>query len=569
MLKERVYAWYPQVDVPEFTRAKQNSHEIDLLYHATNHRYLKKERPQDNEVPPIGFRINRKSVIEEEKELSPAGFLRRCKSAPLGLQAYEEASPQDYVDPKLETKQVSAVPNEEQPVNPHFQSTNAHTVVVNSECSTTPKQTLVSSQSPSPRSYSAAGNFDPKSLPKARPFSASFAMRKKSETEQCNRRISSSRAIRPANASTTEIAPGTDKAKHTSSLNYRWPCKHPTVPNFGPNSFLKVRPFSASFTTRKKTERGQCFHKVSSAENNRQIEIEPPTNIVVTRPVLTDRNGDHHTCLISRSSPKSPAQSQNSSNSDLVGQRNSLTKILASYPYRQRTASADGHSRGFKQNVDINTTTKISSSKPKILESSNQQTPTQDETRITEAQNPPSRQQNGNGLQDENQVLHSTGDDKGNRVNNRARNAWNKSSRTPEVNARASEVNDGKSAYTKRAAINETAIKEAKEYNRNDYNKDLRINGWRMEIHGNKFGLKKTPVRLPYWVPMAVPNVPEQSPVFHPITSNTLFYNTIPKRAREMTISKNWHSETGYEQRLANTNRKKQDYHYRNWSFAY
>lgn len=59
-----------------------------------------------------------------------------------------------------------------------------------------------------------------------------------------------------------------------------------------------------------------------------------------------------------------------------------------------------------------------------------------------------------------------------------------------KANSVKPEVEPRKSACANMADVRKLAIKETAQYDFDEYERSLRENGWRMELQGNKFGLK-------------------------------------------------------------------------------
>lgn len=491
MLKEKIYAWYPQVDVVDYTAVKPDSYEIECLYRQATNQHLEKYRPSDINVPTIGFRISRKTAQEEEKQLSPVEFLRRCKSVPL-----LQPEPCDELDSrqltsdarsKPETKTPPAIPNTEQPTN--------------------------------------------------------------------------------------------EVSSPKSNQHLQTPTQGSLVVNFDSKSSTRVRPYSASVETGNKPDEKQCIRKILSARINRhsktQRSVDSPT-IVVTPPDGAVGNTDITKASLLKSSIPAPGNILKNSANGVFGSRNRASSF-SSRVYRPRITSADGRGRGAKKENPNKSNTKYIDYSSKILGSSNRSIDKQT-SEITDPNNFSGRHQIRGVVQNENKnVLQNvaiTGKnvvalgkkDKGDNSLENSRIEVRQPSKGDSVKP---EVEPSKSACANMADVRKLAIKEIAQYDFDEYERSLRENGWRMELQGNKFGLKKTPIRLPYWVPLVVPKVSERPPVFHTKASSTFFYNTIPSRPKRITVSQNWHSEIGYEQRLANINRKRRGYHYRNWSFVY
>ncbi|KAK0045603.1 proteoglycan 4-like isoform X2 [Biomphalaria pfeifferi] len=94
--------------------------------------------------------------------------------------------------------------------------------------------------------------------------------------------------------------------------------------------------------------------------------------------------------------------------------------------------------------------------------------------------------------------------------------------------------------------------------------------GWRAQIHGDPYKLKKPMKRISYAVNCPEPKLLPDPPNVHMESKETFFYNTIPKRPLSFVVSKEWMSEVLLAKRLE---LQKRDggikYNYKNFAFVY
>lgn len=297
--------------------------------------------------------------------------------------------------------------------------------------------------------------------------------------------------------------PTNEVSSPKSNQYLQTPTQGSLVVNLASKSSAKVRPYSASVETGNKPDAKQCSRKISSARINRhsktQRSVDSPT-IVVTPPDGADGNTDIAKSSLLKS-PTKPSSSipapgnilKNSANS-VFGPRNRASSF-SSRVYRPRITSADGQGR---KNPNNNGNTKYIDYSSKVLGSSNRSIDKQT-SEITDPNNFSGRHQIRGVVQNENRnVLQNvaiTGKnvvalgkkDKGDNSRENSRIEIRQPSKTNSVKP---EVEPRKSACANMADVRKLAIKETAQYDFDEYERSLRENGWRMELQGNKFGLK-------------------------------------------------------------------------------
>ncbi|GFN99543.1 translation initiation factor if-2-like [Plakobranchus ocellatus] len=94
--------------------------------------------------------------------------------------------------------------------------------------------------------------------------------------------------------------------------------------------------------------------------------------------------------------------------------------------------------------------------------------------------------------------------------------------------------------------------------------------GWRAEVHGDPYRLKRPLKRVSYAVRCEEPEVPPEPPAVHMETNEPFFLNTIPRRPLSFAVDKEWMSEVLLAKRLE---LQKRDggvkYAYKNFAFVY
>lgn len=102
-----------------------------------------------------------------------------------------------------------------------------------------------------------------------------------------------------------------------------------------------------------------------------------------------------------------------------------------------------------------------------------------------------------------------------------------------------------------------------------DYQTIVDKYGWRAEVHGDPYNIKKTAQRLPYTVKCADPVLAPEPPNVHMESKDTFFLNTIPRRRATFNVGQDWISEGLHAQRIELQQREGLNYRYKNFSFAY
>ncbi|XP_060070521.1 uncharacterized protein LOC132550437 [Ylistrum balloti] len=104
-----------------------------------------------------------------------------------------------------------------------------------------------------------------------------------------------------------------------------------------------------------------------------------------------------------------------------------------------------------------------------------------------------------------------------------------------------------------------------------NYDKNVKEYGWRFEVHGDPYKLKKKTLskRLPYYVTVPEPEIEKDGPKVKMENMETFFYNTIPRRPATFTIHKEWISETIHAQRMELQKREGIKHRWKNFSFVY
>ncbi|XP_076472818.1 uncharacterized protein LOC143302165 [Babylonia areolata] len=102
-----------------------------------------------------------------------------------------------------------------------------------------------------------------------------------------------------------------------------------------------------------------------------------------------------------------------------------------------------------------------------------------------------------------------------------------------------------------------------------DYQQVVDRYGWRAEVHGDPYNIKKTTKRLPYTVKCEEPVVPPEPPSVHMESKETFFLNTIPRRLATFDVHQDWLSEGLCAKRMELQKREGVNYRYKNFAFAY
>ncbi|RUS74308.1 hypothetical protein EGW08_017931 [Elysia chlorotica] len=94
--------------------------------------------------------------------------------------------------------------------------------------------------------------------------------------------------------------------------------------------------------------------------------------------------------------------------------------------------------------------------------------------------------------------------------------------------------------------------------------------GWRAEVHGDPYKLKRPLKRVSYAVDCPEPEIPPEPPSVHMETNEPFFLNTIPLRPLSFAVHKEWMSELLVAKRLHLQRRQGGvKYAYKNFAFAY
>lgn len=101
------------------------------------------------------------------------------------------------------------------------------------------------------------------------------------------------------------------------------------------------------------------------------------------------------------------------------------------------------------------------------------------------------------------------------------------------------------------------------------YERDREKYGWRAEVHGDPYKIKKVTKRLPYYVTCDDPVIPPDPPKTHMENMETFFYNTIPRRPMAYTIHKEWVSEVIHAKRMELQKREGIKHRWKNFAFVY
>lgn len=103
------------------------------------------------------------------------------------------------------------------------------------------------------------------------------------------------------------------------------------------------------------------------------------------------------------------------------------------------------------------------------------------------------------------------------------------------------------------------------------YDKNVKEYGWRFEVHGDPYKLKKKNMskRLPYYVTCPEPEIEKEGPKVKMENMETFYYNTIPRRPATFAIHKEWISETIHAQRMELQKREGIKHRWKNFSFVY
>ncbi|XP_064612842.1 proteoglycan 4-like [Liolophura sinensis] len=104
---------------------------------------------------------------------------------------------------------------------------------------------------------------------------------------------------------------------------------------------------------------------------------------------------------------------------------------------------------------------------------------------------------------------------------------------------------------------------------KDEYDEALEKYGWRAEIHGDPYGLKRTSKRLTYTVTCDEPVIPPEPPGGHMENWQTFFLNTIPSRPATYTIHKEWMSEVIHAKRMQLQKKQGVNFNFKKYAFAY
>ncbi|KAL8594439.1 hypothetical protein ACOMHN_018147 [Nucella lapillus] len=118
-------------------------------------------------------------------------------------------------------------------------------------------------------------------------------------------------------------------------------------------------------------------------------------------------------------------------------------------------------------------------------------------------------------------------------------------------------------------SLEDLAIEEDRSPSPDPYQQAVDRYGWRAEVHGDPYNIKKTTKRLPYTVKCEEPVVAPEPPSVHMESKETFFLNTIPHRQATFDVHQDWLSEGLCAQRVQLQKRNGVNYRYKNFAFAY
>ncbi|XP_059141269.1 uncharacterized protein LOC131929093 [Physella acuta] len=103
-----------------------------------------------------------------------------------------------------------------------------------------------------------------------------------------------------------------------------------------------------------------------------------------------------------------------------------------------------------------------------------------------------------------------------------------------------------------------------------DYDAMVEKYGWRAQIHGDPYGIKKPMQRRSYAVNCTEPALLPDPPNVHMESNEPFFYNTIPHKPMSFAVHKEWMSEVLMAKRLELQKRQGGiKYNYKNFAFVY
>lgn len=104
----------------------------------------------------------------------------------------------------------------------------------------------------------------------------------------------------------------------------------------------------------------------------------------------------------------------------------------------------------------------------------------------------------------------------------------------------------------KELAVEEDEKEKEREALSTDYDQQLKTYGWKMEIPGDPFRIKRSCIgkRLPTTVVVSLHPSDRKSNSYQPQSSETFFYNTIPRYPMSFTIHPDWASEVYQARRM-------------------
>ncbi|KAH9525666.1 hypothetical protein Btru_001989 [Bulinus truncatus] len=133
------------------------------------------------------------------------------------------------------------------------------------------------------------------------------------------------------------------------------------------------------------------------------------------------------------------------------------------------------------------------------------------------------------------------------------------------------DVNDARAVHEKEEESRQEKVTPAQPGEEGDnYDTIVEKYGWRAQVHGDPYKLKKPMKRLSYAVNCEAPKLLPDPPNVHMESKETFFYNTIPKRPLSFAVSKEWMSEVLLAKRLDLQKREGGiKYNYKNFAFVY
>ncbi|PVD31398.1 hypothetical protein C0Q70_06810 [Pomacea canaliculata] len=93
--------------------------------------------------------------------------------------------------------------------------------------------------------------------------------------------------------------------------------------------------------------------------------------------------------------------------------------------------------------------------------------------------------------------------------------------------------------------------------------------GWRAEVHGDPYNIKKITERKSYCIKCEEPEIPPDPPGVHMENKETFFLNTIPRRPATFDVHQEWISETIHAKRMALQKKEGFRTRWKNFAFAY